>query len=551
MRLSANGVGGMKKAIIYIRVSSSDQVKTSHDAEGYSIPAQREACLRKAESIGAEVVAQFSEPGESARTADRPKLQEMLKYLTEHNDIDYVIVHKLDRLARNTFDDVTINFAIQKAGASLVSVMENFDASPSGYLMHSIMAGIAEFYSRNLSTEVVKGMTQKAKTGGTLHKAPLGYLNTIEMVNGHEVRSVSVDLERAPMILFAFETYATGNISIVELADVLTEKGFRMRIGNGSAGGRIYPGILNKLLKNPYYCGQIVHRGVMYKGRHKALITRELFDKVQMILKARLQGEKQRIHLHYLKGTVYCGLCQSRLFIVCPKGTYYFSCLQHRHGCAMPYINAERIEMAIENYYSNVKISKEDANAVREEVQRLLSSRRETAQADLARQEAATRQLTLQRNKLMQAYYADAMPLDLFASEQERINKEASRIESKLATSRQEYSDIEETLNLSLELLKSCKEFYSKAPKSLRRQMNQALFEKILITPEGTVSEAISAQPFSDLLKLKNEMVNKVVKTKNKAGSLVSHAQAIFMAADSEDYFLVAGAGFEPATFGL
>ena len=128
------------RAVIYLRVSTASQVHTDRDAEGLSIPAQREACYRKAEAIGAQVVEEYVDAGESARKSDRPALQRMLKRLAEEGDVDYVIVHKVDRLARNRADDVTINLAIREAGAALVSVTENIDETPSGTLLHGIMA---------------------------------------------------------------------------------------------------------------------------------------------------------------------------------------------------------------------------------------------------------------------------------------------------------------------------------------------------------------------------------------------------------------------------
>jgi DNA invertase Pin-like site-specific DNA recombinase len=162
----------MKKCVIYLRVSTLEQVQKDHDPEGYSIPAQREACQRKAESLDAEVVAEFTDRGESARSADRPQLQAMLAKLKVDKDIDYVLVHKVDRLARNRDDDFTINLAIRASGAVLVSATENIDGTPSGKLLYGVMSTIAEFYSANLATEVIKGMTQKAKSGGTLTLAP-------------------------------------------------------------------------------------------------------------------------------------------------------------------------------------------------------------------------------------------------------------------------------------------------------------------------------------------------------------------------------------------
>ncbi|HUD10825.1 MAG TPA: recombinase family protein [Candidatus Saccharimonadia bacterium] len=205
----------MKKAVIYIRVSTPGQAKRDRDPEGYSIPAQREACTHKAESLDATVVAEYVDAGESARSADRTELQRMLSFLQQTKEIDYVIVHKVDRLARNREDDVSINLAIRKAGAKLVSCTENIDETPSGRLVHGIMATIADFYSSNLASEVVKGMTQKAKTGGTITRAPLGYMNHHELVDGQDIRWVDIDENRADLVRLAFKLYATGDYSLV------------------------------------------------------------------------------------------------------------------------------------------------------------------------------------------------------------------------------------------------------------------------------------------------------------------------------------------------
>ena len=157
-----------KRAVLYLRVSTELQArKGGAGSEGYSIPAQREAGQRQADSMDAEVVGEYLDAGESARSADRPQLQDMLRRLDQFQDIDYVIVHKLDRLARNRRDDTDIVFAIRVAGAELVSCSENIDDTPSGALMHSIMAGIAEFYSKNLAVEVKKGLHQKLSTKET------------------------------------------------------------------------------------------------------------------------------------------------------------------------------------------------------------------------------------------------------------------------------------------------------------------------------------------------------------------------------------------------
>ncbi len=152
-------------AVCYLRVSTREQAHKGGIDEGFSIPAQRDAVHRKAEQLGATIIEEFVDAGASAKSADRPDLMRMVKYVKQHK-VAYCIVHKIDRLARNRADDVTIHLALQQAGVLLVSATENIDETPSGMLLHGIMPTIAEFYSRNLATEVAKGMTQKAINGG-------------------------------------------------------------------------------------------------------------------------------------------------------------------------------------------------------------------------------------------------------------------------------------------------------------------------------------------------------------------------------------------------
>ncbi len=149
-------------AVMYLRVSTKEQAQRGGEAEGFSIPAQRDACRRKAESLGAQVIEEFIDAGESARSAQRPELQRMLGFIREQR-VSFAIVHKVDRLARNRVDDVEINVALTASGVQLVSCSENIDETPSGMLLHGIMSSIAEFYSRNLANEVIKGSVQKAK----------------------------------------------------------------------------------------------------------------------------------------------------------------------------------------------------------------------------------------------------------------------------------------------------------------------------------------------------------------------------------------------------
>lgn len=345
-----------RRAVIYLRVSTADQARGDGASEGYSIPAQRKACTRKAQDLGAVVVAEFADRGESARSAARPELQQMLRLLAEHRDVDFVIVHKVDRLARNRADDVQIQIAIEKARARLISVSESVDDTPSGKLVHNIMADLAEFYSANLASEILKGSTQKASMGGTPYRAPLGYLNVRYLVEGREIRTIEIDEERAPFIRRAFELYATGEYSLKRLHALLTAEGLTTR---ATAKQPARPMALSKfanLLRNRYYLGLVTYRGLEHPGKHPAIIGQGLFERVQLVLTERERHTlKQRRNRHYLRGLLTCARCKSRMLYTTGKGKGgdifdYYVCSQRHKGksCDLPYLAAIEIEGRVE-----------------------------------------------------------------------------------------------------------------------------------------------------------------------------------------------------------
>jgi site-specific DNA recombinase len=546
-------VSGPRRAVIYLRVSSVQQANVDYDPEGFSIPAQREACARKAASLEAEVIAEYIDRGESAKTADRPDLKQMLNRLAIEKDIDLVIVHKVDRLARNRADDVTIAMQIRSAGAQLVSATENIDETPSGLLLHGIMSSIAEFYSRNLASEVIKGTTEKAKRGGTPGIAPLGYCNVRETVDGREVRTVERDPERAPLIKLAFDLYATGRFSLNELVTLLEAKGLRTR-GNRRYNPRaINHSTLYAILSNPYYAGWVTYRGQTYKGRHDPLVSQTRFDEVQAVLQAhRLSGERQRKDSsHYLKGTLYCDDCGLRLTHSRNSGnggTYeYFVCTnKQRRLCDQPYHRVDVVEAAIERYYRNVQLSKAQQRRIRDAIKARLDEMAAVSEREVARCHNELRGLGEQERKLLQKHYQDRISDTLYNEEQRRIAAEREAAEAIIARLSVQFHDIEETLDLALRLTDDIQAAYAKASATVRRLFNQAIFEWIRISNED-VAEAKLAEPFSDLLAADplDEPARESESPGDQSPGWVAGGPLV---AGSISGYEVGAAGFEPAT---
>ncbi|WP_454158839.1 recombinase family protein [Microbacterium lacticum] len=483
---------GKVPAISYLRVSTKDQATRNGLEEGLSIPAQRDAAQRKADQLNAVIVAEFIEPGESGKTAHRKALQEMLDYLAEH-PVRYCIINKVDRIARNRLDDAIIHATLRQAGVTLVSVMENIDETPSGMLMHGIMASIAEFYSLNLAQEVTKGLVQKATIGGTPHRAPIGYLNirTVD-AGGREVREVRIDPDRAEHIRFAFTSYATGDCSLSRLARELETRGLTTRPTPSFPAKPVTTTALHKILTNPYYQGIVTFRDVTYPGTHDPLVTPETFEQVQTILQQNhIVGDKPQKHDHYLKGSIYC-TCGKKLMFERPRNhqgvTYdYFTCTGRRLGrnnCQRTASLTHRVEQAIETGYQGISLSPDEAAQIQDVLGHVFDALAETTSDEqklLAGQKA---KLEAEQVKLLQAHYADAIPLDLLKTEQDRIRANLQAITGQLDTLETTYDKAKVGLDAILGLLTDIGDVYAKAEPSERRMLNRALFDRITIDDE-------------------------------------------------------------------
>jgi DNA invertase Pin-like site-specific DNA recombinase len=435
-----------KTAVTYLRVSTADQATRGGREEGFSIPAQREANARKAASLDAVIVEEFIDAGESGTSAaKRPELQRMLGYIREH-EVDYCIVHKLDRLARSRADDVAIHFSLTQAGVTLVSTTENIDETPSGMLMHGIMSSIAEFYSRNLANEVTKGLVQKASLGGTVGVAPLGYRNVTKTDDlGRTTRTVEVDGSRGELITWAFYRYGEGDSTLASLLEELTARGLTTRPSPKRASKPLALSALHRLMHNPYYMGEIRYRGVVYAGAHQPLVDPTTWHRVQDILSANdIGGTHQRVNTHYLRGSLFCGHCNSRLMLTNVRNSYgtvypYYVCsgrFRRVTDCTRQAMRVDALEQLVEGEYRTIALRPELRDIIEADILEDFETLQATASAERASLEKERTRLTTERQKLLNAHYAGAIPLDLLKTEQDRIGSRLSYIQQHVINAR-------------------------------------------------------------------------------------------------------------------
>jgi site-specific DNA recombinase len=493
-----------KRAVSYLRVSSRGQL-TDYDPDGLSLPAQREGAERKARSLDAAVVRHFIERAETGTTANRPALKELLDFIKTDGEIDYVIVHKVDRLARNRADDITIVMQIRAAGAQLVSVSENIDETPSGLLLHGIMASIAEFYSRNLATEILKGTTQKAKNGGTLARARLGYLNIRETIDGREIRTVALDPERAPLVRAAWELYATGDYSLSDIEQIMADRGLKSRPTRKHDGLPLSAARWQELLRSDYYIGVVRYRGKVYEGRHPRLVPLSIFERVQAVLDSqRISGERDRKHPHYLKGSLYCDECGHRLMFSRNRGnggSYdYFLCKGKQLGrCSQPYHRVDRLEAGVERCYQRLQLSQQRVVQIRQAIERHIGNLTRFAEVEIDRANRGLARLLDEERKLLHQHYQERISEALFEDELGRIRKERAGAERTIDKLQTNYQQLLANLETALKLAGDMGRAYALAGPTVRRLLNQAFFQQLRISEED-IAEAILTEPYAQLL---------------------------------------------------
>jgi site-specific DNA recombinase len=489
------------RCVMYLRVSTREQAEHGEGEEGFSIPAQRDACVCHIRDKEWDLVDEYADRGESARSADRPQLKEMLARIAEDGDFDAVVGHKIDRLARNMEDHVAIRAHLRRRSVTLVSVTENLEETASGRLVEGIHALMAEFYSANLASEIKKGMAQKAKMGGWPHAAPLGYRHVREAIGGRQVAHIVVDPERAPHITCAFELYATGEWTLERLVQELGHRGLTNRGRRDRPVAPIGVSALANILSNKAYAGIVSWEGVEYPGLHQPLTDTVTFNKVQDLLAAR--GTRERRHNHYLKGTLFCGVCGRGLSFQLAKGRYeYLYCLGQKNrnptGFQEFYIPVGDLEAQVEQLYERIQLPRSWLKRLREELEAEITARQHR---NAAERELLTRKLAkadTERRKLLDAYYAAAIDVTTLKTEQARIAADVRTAEERLAAVDAHLAEWQEILETAMRFATNCATAYARASTQTRRRFNQAFFTRIEVR-DGKIADVGYHPPF-DLL---------------------------------------------------
>ncbi|KKR52181.1 MAG: Site-specific recombinase [Candidatus Woesebacteria bacterium GW2011_GWA1_40_43] len=293
-----------KKAYIYIRVSSEEQVSN------YSLDNQEEYCRKEADHRGYVVEKVYREEGVSAKNINRPELILLLEDSRKNkNEISAVFIYKIDRISRETFDYLAIKKRLADYGIRIISVTEPTEDSPTGEFLETLLAASAKLDNATKGLRSRDGMRKRLESGWANGKAALGYIN----IERNEKQIIEPDPEQFDLVKKSWDEMSTGAYSLETMATYMNKLGILVKIGNRKNPVRSQHA--QRLFRDKFYCGYVVSQkfNVDRIGNHQPMISEETFYKVQAIIDKRsFTGGIKYTKLNEnfpLRGHVICGIC--------------------------------------------------------------------------------------------------------------------------------------------------------------------------------------------------------------------------------------------------
>lgn len=349
-------VKSVKKAVIYTRVSTEEQA-----VRGNSLVDQEELLRKACEHHGVEIIDHIQDDGYSAKTFNRPSFQKFLARLKSSQiKVDFLYVVRWDRFTRNMENGYLMMHELRSYGVEVKCLEETYDTSdPASVMLRAIKMAEPEMDNRRRAKNTQMGIRRALKAGRyACGGAPIGY--SWDRNGTHPMIKPNGS---AGLVKEAFELYATGLYSIESVRKIVQEKGLN-----------IQKTAFNRMLRNPIYKGYIVvpelgdEEEQEVIGIHEAIISRELFDKVQAVLARILEKNASRIEkINYrdelpLRRILQCPKCNSSWTGSGSRGNggtyFYYHC---QNGCKER-VKAEEANSVFSDYLKSFQVPPEVSN---------------------------------------------------------------------------------------------------------------------------------------------------------------------------------------------
>jgi DNA invertase Pin-like site-specific DNA recombinase len=454
----------------YIRVSTARQGE-----RGVSLKEQQDAILRHAQKNGLHISRSFEER-ETAAKRGRPIFSQMIRSL-RRGEAHGVLIHKIDRGARNLKDWADLGELID-TGVEVHFANESLDLNTrGGRLSADIQAVVAADYIRNLREEAKKGIYGRLKQGIFPIPAPIGYLDC-----GAGVPK-ALDPKKAPLVLQAFQLYASGNYALPRLVDEMYARGLRNR-----AGTKVSLNGMSIILNNPFYTGviRIKKTGELFPGKHQPLVSTELFGMVQRILQGRTVPRAIK-HTFLFRKLARCRECQSTLIAEVQKKHVYYRC--HTRQCGTRTTREERIDSALAGAFASLRLDEEEMRYVRQWFANAQANREENRTKELEMARLKIAQVRDRLGRLTDAYIDGAIDKSMLDERRDNLLFEEAGLKKRIAELESGDFDTLARLEKFLELVQAASNLYKMALPLEKRD-----FVKKLISNLGVERDCVAVE---------------------------------------------------------
>jgi DNA invertase Pin-like site-specific DNA recombinase len=462
-----------KQYFSYIRVSTTKQ-----GDYGVSLQEQHDAIVRYAQRQNLRIVRSFDEQ-ETAAKRGRPVFSEMMRLL-KHGKASGVVIHKIDRGARNLKDWADLAELID-VGVEVHFANESLDLNTrGGRLSADIQAVVAADFIRNLREETKKGFYGRLKQGLYPICAPIGYLDR----GGGQAKIPNPKM--AGLVREAFDVYATGNFSLPHLVEEMYRRGLRNRRGN-----KVSLNGISTMLNNPFYVGLIRIRktGESFPGIHAPVVSKQVFDTVRWILDGKTVVRTHK-HEFPFSRMIRCILCGCTAMAELQKGHTYYRC--HTRDCETKTMREDRIENVMAQAFAPLQLNGEEMAYVHQWFDWARSHKQERAKQELEACALQLAQLRERLTRLTDAYLDGAIDKSLLDERRASLLLEEAGVKQRM-------HDLEAGNDLALSRLEEYLELVQTASNLQKMTMPQ---EKRTLVKKLTSNLALG--PESAVITLRN-----------------------------------------------
>jgi site-specific DNA recombinase len=461
-----------KRAVIYTRVSSTEQT------EGFSLQTQEQFCREYAAQNGYDIERVFIERGVSAKTTDRPELQDMLRYIaTNHRRLRAVIVYAASRLARQAYDHLELRATITRYGLRLLSVKEDFQDTPQGRKNETISAAEAQYDNEERAEKCTAGMIAAVQAGRYVWYAPLGY------VNGGSRRRQSLVLDNSTTVSLVRKSFALidAGFAVTKALQQVKSEGLRCRTGR-----ELSLNTFRTMLMNKTYTGYIVAFGLTVRGDFDPIVSEDVFYRVQPKLH-RAQKVKKVRYLRDnpefpLRGVVRCPTCGHMMTASQSRGNGgkygYYSCSK----CGKSRFGKETLEHWFVENLQGLSLRGEHLETLSVAIDANLEANRKWVRNETSRVSNRIASLKEEKNAIVEKSIRGIIPDDMVKEWLEKASTEEEGLKCRLALVGDSALETPEVLNRGLAILGNMGSFWQKSNLTVKQQLQGFVF------PEGVTA---------------------------------------------------------------